>query len=75
MQREKNPTTLKKMLSHSLLQTGQWGEKKVTQKADTNILCILANVGCKIDFALSEFGMVNVEIKLLVCRGAETFGR
>lgn len=63
------------MLSPSLLQTGQWGEKKVTQKADTNIFYVLANVGSKIDFALCEFGMANVEIKLLVCRGAKTFGR
>lgn len=62
------------MLIPSLLQTGPWGEK-VSKKADTNIFCILANVGSKIDFALSEFGMDNVEIKLLVCRGAKTFGR
>ncbi len=33
----------------------------------------LANDGSKIDFALSEFGMTDVNISLLACRGAKTF--
>lgn len=53
------------MLSPSLLQTGQWGKKKVTRKADTNIFCVLANLSSKIDFALSEFGMADDQAAIL----------